>query len=159
MSDRQCDFATQSDCPRTSNATSQVGSKVMPYQDSIRPEALTDTHFPPQNESSEMKFEILIPIVLFSAFYTTLTIFFSAKKFSQNVRVSNENDRALNWIHQSLKKTKPNCLFISCSRVSIASSRKNVTLKIERITTTHFKFHRVLLHYNCYVSLLLTPKA
>ena len=55
----------------------------MPYQDSIRPEALTDTHFPPQNESSEMKFEILIPIVLFAAFYTTLTIFFPLRNLAK----------------------------------------------------------------------------
>ena len=68
----------------SSNATSQVGAEVMPYQDSIRPEALTDTHFPPQNESSEMKFEILIPIVLFAAFYTTLTIFFPRRNFREN---------------------------------------------------------------------------
>ena len=76
-------MATQSDCPRTSNAASQVGAKVMPYQDSIRPEALTDTHFPPQNESSEMKFEILIPIILFSAFYTILIIFFPRRTLAK----------------------------------------------------------------------------
>ena len=55
----------------------------MPYQDSIRPEALTDTHFPPQNESSEMKFEILIPIILFSAFYTILIIFFPRRTLAK----------------------------------------------------------------------------
>ena len=61
----------------------QDGAKVMPYQDSIRPEALTDTHFPPQNESSEMKFEILIPIILFSAFYTILIIFFPRRTLAK----------------------------------------------------------------------------